>query len=145
MDRYWSWMGRLFTALVVCLLLIGSAGDALASSIMQRLGIEVGPIPEAMTQALRLSGRGAYVLKVRPNSPAAKAGIKVYDIIFRVGKRPVDSPADLESAMGKLQQGESFRLMFKRVSGRMVSFTVGEPRQGQPPAHKPPQDDLILD
>ncbi|MGG5818640.1 Do family serine endopeptidase [Falsiroseomonas sp. HW251] len=59
-----------------------------------KIGIALAPINDATRQALRLpqGATGAVVAEVRPDSPAAEAGLKPGDIITSVGASEVKDP-----------------------------------------------------
>jgi membrane-associated protease RseP (regulator of RpoE activity) len=60
------------------------------------VGILGGPVtPELRAHVELPEGQGVLVREVRPNSPAAQAGIKVYDIVLRAGETPIREMADL--------------------------------------------------
>jgi len=74
--------------------------------------------------------KGVMIAEVRPNSPAAKAGLlgirpglagrpEYGDVILRVGADPVADHADLERAMSKLQVHQKVRLGIKRGQQEM--------------------------
>src|SRR5579883_2743026 len=48
---------------------------------------------------------GAYVGKVTPGTPAARAGIAAGDVITRIGPHEIASAADVERARTRLQPG----------------------------------------
>jgi S1-C subfamily serine protease len=74
------------------------------------LGIAGGPRP-LPPRAARLAGaaRGVEVVEVVDGSPAARAGIRVGDVIFELDGRPVESASDLQ------------RMMVAEVIGREVT------------------------
>ena len=64
------------------------------------LGIECYPAPPALRAQLNLpEQQGLLVESVVPDSPAAKAGLKPFDILMRVGNKPLKEPADLIQAV----------------------------------------------
>jgi S1-C subfamily serine protease len=77
-------------------------GSLIAEGRVRRayLGIAGGPRP-LPPRARRLAGteRGVEVVEVVDGSPAARAGIRVGDVIFEVDGRPVESATDLQRMM----------------------------------------------
>jgi S1-C subfamily serine protease len=62
------------------------------------IGIDVKPIDAPLKAHLKLD-RGAVVARVVPDSDAAKAGIKVHDVVVRVEGKPVSDVAWLRTTL----------------------------------------------
>ena len=82
-------------------------------------GLQVGPIPEAMRAHLPMvpEGVGFVVIKVTPDGPAHQAGIRAFDVIWKLGDQWLVNEA---------QFGTLLRL---RKPGDPVGFTLV--RRGQ--------------
>lgn len=77
----------------------------------------------------------AYVMTVRPNSPAADAGIAVGDRIVEAGGRAIRKPADFVSVMGRLRSGETLDLSVNRGDQNLtITMTVGTGGSARKPA-----------
>lgn len=64
------------------------------------LGIECYPVPAPLQAQLNLpEQQGLLVESVVPDSPAAKAGIKPFDILMKVGDKPLKAPGELIEAV----------------------------------------------
>jgi S1-C subfamily serine protease len=100
------------------------------------LGIAVD---EQMNQALsaRLGVEGVFVLRVEPNSPAARAGLEPArvgrdgavqpgDVVLALGGRPVRRVADLLDALDRLRPGEEVALTVLRGGSRVELRIVPE-------------------
>ena len=77
------------------------------STARGRLGANV----TSMTEELRgyfgaPKDAGVLVQKVEPGTPAAKAGLKVGDVVTRVDGTPVESAGDVTSAVGQKKAGD---------------------------------------
>ena len=60
------------------------------------LGIEVVDIPVELRKHYGAPGdAGALVVKLEAEGPAARAGLRVGDVLVRAGERPVQGPADV--------------------------------------------------
>lgn len=75
------------------------------------------------------TGGGVYIPEVRPNGPAAKAGIRSGDYILSVGDQRVSSPEELDDAIAELKPGSKVKIVTWRDSQeREVTATI-ESRQ----------------
>ncbi|MBN1114743.1 MAG: PDZ domain-containing protein, partial [Oligoflexia bacterium] len=74
------------------------------------LGISMGEIDSSITEYLGIKPdtEGVIVAEVVPNSPAAKAGLKSYDIITTFGGKPVKNPQDLAVAVKRAEPGKKY-------------------------------------
>ncbi len=89
------------------------------SNAEQMFGIQLQDLNEELTNALGYEpGRGVLISAVEPNSPADQAGIERGLVIYRVGKRDVNSIKDVENLLGRASSGTS------------VDFAVGVVRAG---------------
>jgi serine protease Do len=72
--------------------------------------------------------RGAVVVRVFADSPAARAGIRSGDVITEVSGRPVDSREAFSTATATLAPDQSVRLSVNREgASRTVEVRAGEP------------------
>jgi serine protease Do len=78
-------------------------------------GLTLDNITPNIARQLRLeSSRGAVVVDVDPNSPAARAGIGEGDVILRVGRTQVASAADAQRELAKVPSGGTVGLRVLR-------------------------------
>lgn len=90
------------------------------------MGIRPETIRPYEARELGLAG-GARVADVPEDGPAAKAGLKVGDVIVRVGDVPVRTDADVRNAMLKYAPGQTVPVEILREKRRMtLSVTVAE-------------------
>jgi len=69
-------------------------------------GLTLNNITPDIARQLRLeSSRGAVVVDVDPNSPAARAGLTEGDVILRVGQTPVGTAADAQRELARVPSG----------------------------------------
>ena len=95
-----------------------------ASSQGARLGVMVMSMtPELRTYFGAPNGRGLLVAKVEPDSAAAKAGVKVGDVLVGVKGNAVDEARDVIAALADSKQGESVRVELVRDK-KPVAFDV---------------------
>jgi serine protease Do len=88
------------------------------------LGIELEDVTQAKVQQLKLPGEyGAIVSHVEENSPAAKAGLKVNDVILEFGGMRVWSAAQLKQLVNETPPGRNVSLRISR-NGRQLNVQV---------------------
>jgi serine protease Do len=90
------------------------------------VGIEITEIgPEVAKETGAEVGRGAYVVRVLPDAPGAKAGLKQGDVVVAVGEEPVRGPDDVIRMVQVTPVGEKVALTVLRDGKRRpVEVTV---------------------
>jgi serine protease Do len=90
------------------------------------LGVVVEPVTPANRSKLGLgSGEGVQVARVA-SVIARQAGLEAGDVILQVGKTPVASVGDFESALKGLKRGDQVRLLVRDAqSTGLVTLVVG--------------------
>lgn len=76
---------------------------------------------------------GALVGSVEENSPAAKAGIRVGDLVVGVDGKDVDSSADLRSALRDKKEGDTVRIDVLRNRNRQTLVATLVEKEPAPP------------
>ena len=66
---------------------------------------------------------GVMIASVEADGPAAKAGLKVGDVVTRAGETPVSLASDLSRAVGRKEEGEKLALGIVR-NGKPASVEV---------------------
>ncbi|ADG69432.1 protease Do [Planctopirus limnophila DSM 3776] len=88
------------------------------------LGTSIAPVAESI--ALKLganAGEGVVIQMVRPDSPAAKAGLEPGDVVISVNGVKVNDPRSLQSAVERLDIGKSYPIVAKR-QGKELNLSV---------------------
>ena len=99
----------------------GSVNGTLADSYW--LGLEVSGISDEERHERRVpKGEGVIVNGVMADSPAAKAGFKSQDVVYKVGKKVVKEPADL-SRMIRESKGQQVAIELIR-DGKRQTLTI---------------------
>jgi serine protease Do len=100
------------------------------------LGIEMYDLSKFSPQALKEMNvdpntEGGLVMRVVPNSPAAKAGLQPYDIIQSIDDKAVKSPSDIQAQVMFLKPGTAAKIGVQRNKKHMdLSAVVTEfPKQ----------------
>ena len=80
------------------------------------IGVVVETVEPALRAQLSLAeGEGLVVQRVREESRAAEAGIQQYDILLRVGNKPIRSAVDLRNAWREAESSISVTVLRKGV------------------------------
>ncbi len=72
--------------------------------------------------------KGIKITKISDDSPAAKAGLKVDDIITEIGNDPIFTTKDLRNAIRGLKEGEELNVKYKRA-GKDAETKVFVPKK----------------
>ncbi len=75
------------------------------------LGIEVSPLSRRLR---RFYPYGVEVSRVKPGSPAQRAGIQPGDVILEINRQPVKSVAEFKTLVGRLRKGDIVLLTVAR-------------------------------
>ena len=89
---------------------VAGPGDA---RVAQRLGLALQELTPELAQRLGVQGeKGVVVTEVRPDSPAAKAGLAPGDVIREVNRMPVQGLEDIEKGMSRAT-GDSKQILLR--------------------------------
>jgi serine protease Do len=79
-------------------------------------GIALGNLTPQIARQLRLdeATRGALIVEVEPDSPAAQAGLQPRDVIVRVGRTAVENAADAQRELARVASGSTAFLRILR-------------------------------
>jgi serine protease Do len=111
---------------------------------MAHLGVQTQPVtPQTKSRLGVATDRGALVVEVYPDTPAAKAGLKRGDVIVRLDKQEIGDPLQLRQAVQKAGSGKKVELTVVRGQERkMLTARLEDlPIEGlgvSPPVRLPP-------
>jgi serine protease Do len=89
-----------------------------------RLGISVSPVTAVDAEAYHLDRiAGAQIRSVEDGSPAARAGLKVGDVVTALDGRPIDNASTLTTELAQRKPGDKVRLTIVR-GGQQRDVTV---------------------
>jgi serine protease Do len=97
------------------------------------VGIEITEVGEEQAKASGAeAGNGAYVARVVPDAPGAKAGVREGDVVVGIGNETVRSPDDVIQIVQVTPVGEKVTLLVMR-NGKRRRLTVEVARRPAPP------------
>ncbi len=89
-----------------------------------RIGVHIQPMSDDLRAFFKApKERGVLVAELAPDSPGAKAGIKVGDVITVAGGEKIERPRDLIHAVADVEEGKSLKLTLVR-DGREKQLSV---------------------
>jgi len=96
-----------------------AASGKVTNSHRAYLGVRVGDTSDTS---------GVYVGEVTAGAPAAKAGIKVGDVIVSIAGKPTPTSTDLSSVLARLKPGQTVQVAVVHQDGSKatVSLTLGD-------------------
>jgi len=74
---------------------------------------------------------GALIVRVQPESPAAKAGLQAGDVIVNFGGKKVESPEDVVNSMENLEGGQASEITVLRHGKQMTLNVQPEQRDNE--------------
>jgi membrane-associated protease RseP (regulator of RpoE activity) len=115
------------------------------------LGVQLQSMTEELREAFDVpSGQGVLVLKVAEDSPAARAGLQVGDVITRMGDKTVRDAADVQHGLEFYEPGETvaFEIIRDRTAQTMnIALAEESPaaplRLPDPKVWREPLEDLM--
>lgn len=78
-----------------------------------RLGVEVADITDDLREQMNIES-GVVVTEISPDGPAAKAGIRVGDVILSLNREEIDSTSELEKLVKDAPEGQAVPVLVQR-------------------------------
>ena len=93
-------------------------------------GIEAAPLTPELADSLGIKGaRGAIVANIEPGSPAALAGMKLGDVVVKIGERAVPDSAAAMTAIAESAPGRVIAVgILRKGQALSLQLTVGKRR-----------------
>ena len=103
------------------------------------IGVGIQEVTPDLAKGLNIPAeKGALVGSVDPNSPGAKAGLQIYDVITELDGQPITGPNDLRLRVGAMTPGTTVHLKVSRNGqSRDISLTLGEAPEAKGAANAP--------
>lgn len=101
-----------------------SSGKRATPAIDNKLGIDVVPVEQELSELLGLNGEGVMVSELG-EGPAALAGVRQGDVITMIDNTTVKSLEDFEKAVESIEAGSSVAILVQREQGPIfLAMTV---------------------
>jgi serine protease Do len=99
-----------------------------------RIGVSINTVTRDTAESLGLAkAQGAVIQGVEDDSPAAKAGIEVGDVVMKVDGKAIDGSPDLSRHIRQVKPGSKVTLSVWRAGkARDIVVTVGELKEEGP-------------
>jgi len=103
------------------------------------LGVQPATLTPDIAQQLGVPvNAGVIVLQVVPNSPAARAGIRVGDVLVQFGDRQLQTAEDLLLALRQAKVGDRVQITYIDKGGKRHTVTVTLAQAPSPPTTTAP-------
>ena len=89
---------------------IQRCADAVNHATAETLGVRLSDFSDALGEKYGVTGPGAVITAITPNSPAQQAGLKVGDLLTRVGKTRVTNAKEAGDALAKIDLSKGVTL-----------------------------------
>lgn len=124
-----------------CIMVVDRDGDSWARSWnddrdQPRLGVSIDSPGKTLAAQLQIDrGDATVITGVAPDSPAARAGLRKYDVITRIDGDSDADPSDLRHAVRAKEWGDSVNLTVIREGQTMEIAVPLEREPAQPLAY----------
>ena len=108
------------------------------------LGVQLQAMTDELREVFKVpAGQGVIIVKVAEDSPAAKAGLQVGDVVARMGDKTIADRADVQRGLEFYEPGETVAFeIIRNATPQTISVVLAEPPiaeapsagAGQPPA-----------
>jgi serine protease Do len=97
------------------------------------IGVQIQPVSADIANAIGLEkSEGALVASVNDDTPAAKAGVQVGDVITALGGQAISSPRDLSRMVADMTPGSKENLtVWRQGASKNLQLTIGQNSQDQ--------------
>lgn len=98
--------------------------DALLTHSQAYLGVSTRDVDTERAAQLKLKeARGAEILTIDHDAPAAKAGLHIHDVLLSLNNQPIDGQAQLSRMLREIPVGRTVTFLLSR-DGQLVTLQV---------------------
>ncbi len=89
------------------------------------LGVEIGPVDRKTAKALGMNEpKGAFVHRVKKDTPAEKAGIQEGDVILEFDGKPINDQNELTQTVAQYKPGTTVKVKVVTLNGKEKTLNV---------------------
>jgi serine protease Do len=123
-----GYMGVSFAIPIEVAIGVSKQLQAQGKVVRGRIGIAIQPLTKELAQSFKLdTTNGAVVVSVDPGGPAAKAGVKLGDVVLDWNGKSIEDPNELPRLVAATKPGTAAKMRIWRAGKpESVAITVGE-------------------
>jgi len=123
-----GYMGVSFAIPIEVAMTVSKQLQAQGKVVRGRIGIAIQPLTKELAQSFKLDATsGAVVVSVDPSGPAAKAGVKLGDVVLDWNGKPIEDPNELPRMVAASKPGSAAKMrVWRGGKAETVAITVGE-------------------
>ncbi|HUQ26053.1 MAG TPA: Do family serine endopeptidase [Burkholderiales bacterium] len=123
-----GYMGVSFAIPIEVAMEVSKQLQAQGKVVRGRIGIAIQPLTKELAQSFKLdSTNGAVVVSVDPGGPAAKAGVKLGDVVLDWNGKAIDDPNELPRMVAATKPGAPAKMrVWRGGKAETLAITVGE-------------------
>jgi len=123
-----GYMGVSFAIPIEVAMEVSKQLQAQGKVVRGRIGIAIQPLTKELANSFKLdSTNGAVVVSVDPGGPAAKAGVKLGDVVLDWNGKAIEDPNELPRMVAATKPGAPSRMhVWRNGKDETLAITVGE-------------------
>ena len=123
-----GYMGVSFAIPIEVAMSVSKELQAQGKVVRGRIGIAIQPLTKELARSFKLdTTNGAVVVSVDPGGPAAKAGIKLGDVVLDWNGKSIEDPNELPRMVAATKPGTPSKMrVWRGGKAESVAITVGE-------------------
>ncbi len=93
------------------------------------MGVQIAPITDELANELKIKQKkGVVIVAIMENSPAAKSGLKIGDVIVEANEKEINTPEELIKIVNETQIGKGIRLKIIRGGNTLNVLVIIQER-----------------
>ena len=123
-----GYMGVSFAIPIEVAMEVSKQLQAQGKVVRGRIGIAIQPLTKELAKSFKLDATdGAVVVSVDPGGPAAKAGVKLGDVVLDWNGKSIEDPNELPRMVAATRPGTAAKMrVWRGGRAETVAITVGE-------------------